>query len=125
MHLPKFFHLCCSLALLTASCLSGAAVAQTVNADPLAGLPPAVDLPPVDNKDWAALSKIAVPDELVLIFRLIGGDRCLPGGRRFETKELAGNRSWQCLIVGGAGTEPVEVAKFRVQGGEFQFAWSP
>lgn len=121
--LPRIIRVCISLVVVASCFVSGIAVAQPVNADPLAGLPPAVDLPEVKTGEWVTLSKIAVPDDLILIFRLIGGDRCLKEGRRFETKELAGNRIWQVLITGAAGTAPVEVARFRVQDQQLQFAW--
>lgn len=113
----------CLMALALASSVCRAQ-AQPVNPDPLAGIPPAVDLPAMKAGEWVTLSKVAVPDNLILIFRLIGGERCLAGGRKFETKELADNRSWQCMLTGAEGTPVIEIATFRVTNGELQFSWT-
>lgn len=93
--------------------------------DPLKALGTAVDLPPVTPADkWATLAKTTIPDNLIILFSLRGGERCLGLGKKVEVKELAGGRSWQCLATLREGAEPVEIGKFRIEKGAVQFAWS-
>jgi hypothetical protein len=99
--------------------------AQPLVADPLAGLPGAVDLPEVKYTGaWVTLAPVALPDELIVLFRLIGGERCLSAGQKVETQELAGGRSWQCLVARGEGKDSLEIARFRIDKRQLQFAWS-
>jgi hypothetical protein len=94
-------------------------------ADPLKALGTAVDLPPVTpTGKWVTLGKTTIPENLIILFSLRGGDRCLGSGKKVETKEQAGGRSWQCLATMRDGAEPVEIGVFRIEKGAVQFAWS-
>jgi hypothetical protein len=82
-------------------------------------------LPPVTTTGkWSTLAKVAIPDNLIVLFSLRGGDRCLGSGKKVETKESAGGRSWQCLATTRDGAEPVEIGVFRIEKQNLQFAWS-
>ncbi len=95
------------------------------DADPLKGLGTTVELPPLTPVGkWSTLAKVAMPDNLIVLFSLRGGDRCLGPGKKVELKELAGGRSWQCLAIEKEGTEPVEIGVFRIEKQQLQFAWS-
>lgn len=95
------------------------------DADPLKALGTAVDLPPVTpTGKWTTLGKTTIPENLIILFSLRGGDRCLGSGKKVETKELADGRSWQCLATLRDGAEPVEIGVFRIEKGAVQFAWS-
>ncbi len=101
------------------------APAKAADADPLKALGAAVDLPPISpTGKWTTLGKTTIPDNLIILFSLKGADRCLGLGKKVETKELAGGRSWQCLATVRDGAEPVEIGVFRIAGGAVQFAWS-
>jgi hypothetical protein len=99
--------------------------AKASDSDPLKALGAAVELPAVDSiGKWSTLAKVAIPDNLIVLFSLRGGDRCLGSGRKVETNELAGGRSWQCLAKLREGTEPIEIGVFRIEKQNLQFAWS-
>lgn len=115
---------CCLAAVVWLNSTT-AVFSQPVNADPLGGVPPAVNLPPLKpGGEWVTLCKVAIPDDLIVIFRIHGGERCFRDGKRIETKDLPGDRSWQCLVTNGEGKEPIEIARLRIEKKELQFAWS-
>jgi hypothetical protein len=102
-----------------------ASATPAADADPLKALGAAVDLPPImPTGKWVTLGKTTIPENLIILFSLRGGDRCLGSGKKVETKELADGRSWQCLATLRDGAEPVEIGVFRVEKGAVQFAWS-
>lgn len=94
------------------------------DADPLKGLGASVDLPPVmPTGKWATLAKVTIPDNLIMLFSLRGGEKCLGSGKKVETKEQT-NRSWACMARLRDGAEPVELGVFKFENGTLQFAWS-
>ncbi len=114
---------CCSF-LAWSGCVV-AALSQPVNADPLKGIPPAVELPALKaGGAWVTVGKVAIPDELIVLFRIHGGERCFRDGKRLEASALPGDRSWQCLVTAGEGKAATEIARFRLEKQELQFAWS-
>jgi hypothetical protein len=101
------------------------AAAKESETDPLKALGAAVDLPPMSPAGkWSTLAKTTIPDKLIVLFSLRGGDRCLGKGKKVEAKERADGRSWQCLATLKEGMEPVEIGVFRIEKQNLQFSWS-
>lgn len=99
--------------------------ATAADADPLKALGSAVELPAVGSAGkWSTLAKTTIPDNLIVLFSLRGGDRCLGSGKKVEAKERADGRSWQCLATLRDGADPVEIGVFRIEKQNLQFAWS-
>lgn len=93
-------------------------------ADPLAGLPKAVELPPLDAGKPKLLGKMAVADNAIIIISLLGADRVLPAGRTVELKEGENGRSWNFVSAPRTGAEPISIAELRLEKQELKFAWT-
>lgn len=93
-------------------------------ADPLAGLPKAVELPPLDAGKPKLLGKMAVADNAIIIISLLGADRVLPAGRTVELKEGDNGRSWSFFSAPRTGAEPISIAELRLEKQDLTFAWS-